>query len=79
MIAKAWWDNRNNLNEKMATKLRDSLWEELNKLQSKATDQVRNSILTAEEVEKRHGALIDDLKDRVGEMNEILKKFRNRC
>lgn len=79
MIAKAWWDNRNNLNEKMATKLRDSLWEELNKLQSKATDQVRNSILTAEEVEKRHGALIDDLKDRVGEMNEILKKFQNRC
>jgi hypothetical protein len=72
---KTWWDHRHTLNEKMATTLRN----ELENLRAKT--EVGFLLETPafgaerEERDRRNKALMDDLDNRIEEMNTILQKF----
>lgn len=72
---KLWWDNRHKLNRKMAQSLRDELADQLTRAEALILNQKSSLGLEREAVDQRNKALLDDLKQRITEMDEILKKF----
>jgi hypothetical protein len=70
-----WWENRHQLNEKMALTLRNEFAQMLTKAELTIFTQAPAFGKACEEIDRRNQALLDDLRAKITEMDQILKKF----